>query len=366
MSTAAFKELLEFAAWATEEADATTLDDFSDLFGEWPSDETNEQLIDVLCRTMPIAAVAKPTDDHVGRAQQLLTVRQVAQRTDAWYAETMDLLTASELSQIFKTGSRTRGLLVMAKSRPLEPRGGSATVPSDNMTAFDWGVRFEPVVKQIYEARYGSRVADVGRLYHPTLARCAASPDGVVVEGSRAGRLIEIKCPVTREPGLTVPDEYYAQMQQQLEVCDLELCDYVEAKIRAQYSSAVPMLTQGPAQHFGVIWRLEREVGGVITSRYVYGPLDVEQLVCDDIGPNEMVMERVPWELMTWNEIQVQRNRAWWQMIRPKIDSFWVDVEEARRGNFVLPESKVRRAAPPEKCMIIGLKPKLLQAPSEH
>jgi hypothetical protein len=309
------------------------------------------------CKTLPAAAAAaEPTAAHVARAKQLLTVRQVAQRTDAWYSETMNLLTASELSQIFKTGGRTRGLLVLAKTQALEPRSGSSTSQSEHMTAFDWGVRFEPVVKQIYEARYGSTIADVGRLYHQTMARCAASPDGVVVEGSRAGRLIEIKCPVTREPGLQIPEEYYAQMQQQLEVCDLELCDYVEAKFRAAYSSGVPLATHGPARHFGVIWRLEREVGNVITSRYVYGPLDTEQLVCEDIGLDETVMERVPWELMTWNEMQVQRNRAWWQMIRPKIDAFWADVELARLGEFVLPESKVKRAvAAPEKCMIIGL-----------
>lgn len=362
MSTITLKELLEFAAWAETEADATCLADFEDLFSAWVEndDEIAEHLVDVLCRSMPVVVSAskEPTAEQVAKARQLLNVRQVAQRSDAWYTETMDLLTASELAQIFKTGSRTRGLLVMAKTQPLVSRGGSATVPSDNMTAFDWGIRFEPVVKMIYESRYQSKIADVGRLYHTTKPRCAASPDGIVVEGARSGRLIEIKCPVTREPGATVPDEYYAQMQQQLEVCDLELCDYVEAKFRAVYSSAVPTSVQGPARHFGTIWRLEHESDGAITSRYVYGPLDEEQLVCDCVGPHEMVMERVPWELLSWNEIQVPRNRAWWQMIEPKIDSFWDDVAAARRGAFVLPESKVRRIVAEEKCMIVGLKPK--------
>ena len=70
------------------------------------------------------------------------------------------------------------------------------------MSAFDWGIRFEPVVKQIYVEKYGTTLKELGRLHHPVNPMCTASPDGLVYHcprGQRTGRLIEIKCPVTRE-----------------------------------------------------------------------------------------------------------------------------------------------------------------------
>jgi hypothetical protein len=299
------------------------------------------------------AATAKPVAaDQSEKACALLECHNVEQRSEAWYRETMDLLTASELGTIFKS-PRVRGQLVLAKTVVHEHRP-SGPVDSSFMTPFDWGIRFEPVVKQLYEARYGAVVADIGRLRHPTLARCAASPDGIVTSGPRAGRLIEIKCPVSRVPDDRVPDDYYAQIQQQLEVCDLEICDYVEAKFRAPYSSGVAA-SIGPPQHFGVVWRTQKEVNGRPESRYVYGPID-EAPIAPALNAGEVVMERVVWELMTWNEIVVARNRDWWAGTLPRIDAFWADVEAARRGEFVLPETSRKRARPAEEaetCLIV-------------
>ena len=67
-------------------------------------------------------------------------------------------------------------------------------------------------------------------------------------------------------------------------------------------------------------------------------------------------MERVLWEVVTWNETTVHRNRAFWEGARPKNDAFWVDVATARRGEFVVPEARARRkVAEPEntKCLVV-------------
>ena len=45
----------------------------------------------------------------------LLTATQVEQRTPEWYQETRNMITASEVATVFKSG-RTRGQLVMAKA----------------------------------------------------------------------------------------------------------------------------------------------------------------------------------------------------------------------------------------------------------
>ncbi len=292
----------------------------------------------------------------VAKAERLLGQVQVEQRTEEWYSQMTDLLTASELGQIFKS-PRTRGQLVLSKANR-EVRGGSGglAVPSELMSAFDWGIRFEPVAKMIYETLFpGTKIHDVGRLFHPSLARCAASPDGIVLgTHERSGRLIEIKCPVSRDiTNASIPDDYYAQMQQQLEVTDLEECDYFEIKIRSRYSKENPLLVQGEARHYGVLWRIEyiepatADTPEKHMTYYKYGPVGDMSANCIGLPEGHHIVEVIPWEVIKINLTTVKRDRGWWSMAKTKIEEFWRDVEAARRGEFVLPESS--RPSKPKK-----------------
>ena len=298
------------------------------------------------------------------QAELLLRKQQVEQRSAQWYQEMTGLLTASELGTILKP-NRTRGQLVLAKARGdvRAPTGAPMAVPSELMSAFDWGIRFEPVIKMIYEAKFpGTKVHEVGRLYHPTLARCAASPDGVVLGTSeRAGRLLEIKCPVTRDiSSATIPEDYYAQMQQQLEVTDLEECDYMEVKIRSRYSSETPLLLEGEALYRGVLWRIDYDeaVGSPEErsySYYLYGAINDMSGKVPPLPEGHHVAETVPWEAVKINLITVNRNSTWWAMPLVKIEEFWADVEKARSGTFVLPASsrKTKVEKEDEGCLFV-------------
>jgi hypothetical protein len=360
MATEAFVELLDYCIHLEGHIKEGCKDDLvAGLELAELMTESEEIIAAALVDTYPPPKAAAASVEKVA---SLLAAASTGQRTPEWYAESMNLLTASELGNLFKS-PRTRALMVMSKTAPPTHSSSARPVDSSFMTAFDWGIRFEPVVKALYEWRHLSTVAEVGRLRHPTLARCAASPDGIVCAGSRAGRLLEIKCPVTREPGPTVPDDYYAQIQQQLEVCDLEECDYVEVKFRAPYSSAATLVVEGPVQEgmFGIVWRLDREdAAGITSSRYLYEtPGSLPEVPSEALLPGEVVMERVVYEVITWNEITVRRNRDWWLATLPKIEAFWEDVEKARQGAFVVPEARPRKAKPEaeEKCMIV-LSPK--------
>ena len=90
---------------------------------------------------------------------------------------------------------------------------------TQDLNPFTWGIRFEPIVKQIYQALTGTRVVDLGRLKHKTDKRLAASPDGLIIEGpdQRLSRFVEFKAPVTRKILSIVPEDYMAQMQIQME-----------------------------------------------------------------------------------------------------------------------------------------------------
>ena len=126
---------------------------------------------------------------------ELINRKQIEQRTPEWYAQMNSILSASELGNLFAS-PRQRAKMVMSKTVPYEPRYQPLAIPSDRMSAFDWGIRFEPVVKQIYEYKYGITVKELGRLIHPTYNKCSASPDGLVYrcpKSEKTGRLVEIK-----------------------------------------------------------------------------------------------------------------------------------------------------------------------------
>jgi hypothetical protein len=65
----------------------------------------------------------------------------------------------------------------------------------------------------------------------------AASPDGINVDSNneRYGRMVEIKNIYNREIDGIPTDNYWIQMQFQMEVCDLDECDFFETRMK-EYS----------------------------------------------------------------------------------------------------------------------------------
>jgi hypothetical protein len=286
---------------------------------------------------------------------ELIGRKQTEQRTAEWYAQMSTIISASEIGNLF-AASRTRAKMVLAKTLPPQPRYQPLATFSDRMAAFDWGIRFEPVVKQIYEYKYGVTVKELGRLIHPTDTRCSASPDGLVYscpKNERTGRLIEIKCPVTREIDGTVPKDYYAQMQLQLHVTGCKNCDYVEAGFSSKYNNTPEKI--GPGLYNGYIGLIRyAEMKGDQEFYYIYSPVNADSEWKPEITDKEEVIEIIPWRLYEWSEQVITRSEEWWTSIKPVIDIFWEDVEKAKRGEFVVPESTrpVKRARI-EKCMIV-------------
>ena len=285
---------------------------------------------------------------------ELLGRKQLEQRTPEWYAQMSTIISASELGSLF-AAPRQRATLVVSKTVPPVPRQQPLAVPTDHSRAFDWGIRFEPVVKQIYEWKYGVTMKELGRLHHQTDPRCTASPDGLIYDcpkNERRGRLIEIKCPVTREITGIIPKDYYAQMQMQLHVTGLDICDYVEAS----FSSPYPRIErqEGPSQFDGYIALIRyAESRGTQDFYYVYSPIQAEADWQPEHAENEEIVEIIPWRLMRWSEQQVMRSEEWWRSLQPFIETFWEDVEKAKRGEFTIPDSTRVSKRALDSCQIV-------------
>lgn len=279
---------------------------------------------------------------------------QTAQRTADWYSEFKRCLTASELFKVF--GSvRERGVLVMQKAGKIElpGRSSSAVVLRQNMSPFDWGICFEPVVKQILEAHWEAIIHDVGRFVHLKETRLAASPDGLIIRSLKnpemGGHLLEIKCPKSRTIGLKIPMEYFYQMQHQLEVTGVRACEYVEAKFefidKATFNKAESKAWFG---NVAVVGSFDEASADWLPSKYAYGPIGNLEWI-PDLGLNEKTLEINSWACEKIHHERVHRDEAWFASLMPKIEEFWADIEKAKNGEFVLPESSRKKKA---VCMI--------------
>jgi len=278
--------------------------------------------------------------------------QQIEQRTPAWYKQMGTILSASELGNLF-SGPKLRAQLIMSKVNPVTRPVKSLALPSTLMNAMDWGVRFEPVVKQVYNYKYGTTIRELGRILLDADTRCSASPDGLIYDcplNLRSGRLIEIKCPVTRKPDGKVPKDYYMQMQMQLRVTGLTVCDFVEAVFDSPYSA--PLSRSGVPQVHGTILLIQLSDG---TMRYEYGPVQEMEDTTTFMPPlqeGEHVLETVPWSLTGWHEQQVILSDAWWATAKPAMDAFWEDVEKARVDPSFLDEHLKKKEKAEEVCLI--------------
>ena len=100
----------------------------------------------------------------------------------------------------------------------------------------------------MYEQIKNVKVHEFGCLPHPNYDYLAASPDGITDDGV----MLEIKCPYSRQITGIPPIYYWYQMQLQLEVCNLNECDYLECNIK-EYNNEEEFLRDNTVEYKGVL-----------------------------------------------------------------------------------------------------------------
>ena len=163
---------------------------------------------------------------------------QPEQRTEEWYSFRHNLITASNAYKAFE-GQNTINQLIYEKCQPLKNKEDEKTKMVNIGTPFHWGQKYEPLSVMLYENMYKTKVADFGCIQHDKYTFLGASPDGINVDinSERYGRMLEIKNIVNREITGIPKKEYWIQMQMQMEVCDLNECDFLETKF-LEYENA--------------------------------------------------------------------------------------------------------------------------------
>ena len=115
-----------------------------------------------------------------------------------------------------------------------------------------WGNKYEYLTTCLYEEMNQTTIGTFGCISHSEYPFLAASPDGIVTGETNFGRMIEIKNVVSREITGNPKKDYYIQMQLQMEVCDLDECDFVETKF-IEYDSEQEFKTDESGKKKGII-----------------------------------------------------------------------------------------------------------------
>ena len=159
------------------------------------------------------------------QVERLKKIPQPEQRSPEWYLMRDGMISASDAGTVLGQshyGNRDSVILKKCGEESRPPSGA----------AIDWGVKYENVAKQIYELRNDVEVFEFGCIKHPTINFLGASPDGITNDGI----MLEIKCPSSRVIDGIIPTGYYCQVQMQLEVCELDRCDFLECKLKEYMS----------------------------------------------------------------------------------------------------------------------------------
>ena len=245
------------------------------------------------------------------------------------------------------------------------------------------GKKFENVVTLMYEYNYDTVVDEFGLLGHPEHLFLGASPDGICGPYKRdgktksllVGRMLEIKCPLFRKikyegevKGEICPIYYWCQVQQQLECCNLDECDFVQCSIE-EYKSREEFLNDSSSDtneylslksgfEKGALIELVplklgeddikdgRIVDKIIfdNTSFIYQPkIDMTAKELDEWLLNEIdkISRRkdvklnriIYWRILEKNCTLIMRDKEWFNQVLPKLKKIWNYVELLRKDN---------------------------------
>lgn len=288
---------------------------------------------------------------------------QPAQRTTEWYAYRYNLITASNAYKIFESQAM-KNQLIYEKCKPLNDlNNNEEDFKFVNVNSpLHWGQKYEPISVMIYEDNFKTKIEDFGCIKHDKYNFLGASPDGINVDetNARYGRMLEIKNIVNREIDGIPKKEYWIQMQLQMEVCDLDECDFLETKF-IEYEDydifkqdSICDVDTNNEEFINLCKSLDNKLKGIIiyfqkkngTPFYVYMPLDLydeedinewfeEEIVKYEAEPYEYTyIKMICWKLEKISCVLVCRNNDWFKSNIEEMENMWKLIEQERLTGY--------------------------------
>ena len=168
------------------------------------------------------------------------SIPHIEQKTEEWFAIRKNMISASVAGYVDSNGC---GVGISKEYEQVKEK--TELKPKKN---YSWGCfplrhgqQYEDVTGHIYDTFNGLVSKEYGILPDRHYSHIGASPDGIIIGvkdetnynyGRMMGRMREIKNPVSRKINFKIPSYYYWQMQQQLYVCNLPVCDFIQTSFK--------------------------------------------------------------------------------------------------------------------------------------
>ena len=376
-------------------------------------------------------------DDVSAKLEILRAKPQPEQRTPEWYARRNNLITASAASKAFGTPASVNQL-IYEKCKNYSPpclssiskldqySSNNANIDDDDMglehnnheinqanhddrttsgthkiiitaptpppqhnqqqqhvsvnSPLHWGQRYEPITVMLYEHRNATKLGEFGCIVHDTYSFLGASPDGINVDPMSPlfGRMVEIKNIVNREITGIPKEEYWIQTQIQMEVCDIDDCDFVETRFK-EYEDEDAFLADSPliisesntASYSLTLKNMEKGIilwfqppptknpdgSGLIYSMplYEYAPIGItheeyeiweQEIFAKHEKAGNFWTKNIYWHVDQYSCVLILRNRLWFQAAIPVLQQVWTTIEKERKTGYAhrAPKKKTKIA----------------------
>ncbi len=317
--------------------------------------------------------------------QQLYATPQPEQRTQEWFDYRFQRITASDTATAIDMNpyESVEGF-ICKKCDPDFPF-------LDNIFVFH-GKKYEQIATQLYEHIYNIKVTEFGCVPSNKYKILGASPDGICSKSTldnqfspMLGTMLEIKCPAVRQikrsgkiMGEICPYYYFCQVQQQLECCDLNQCDFWQCKIQ-EYDSREEYLMDTTFKTLFMEGSegTERQIDNTLVrgcllqflpkvyvpthdedehqfkSKYIYPPrLDMSQSEYDEwclitisnwyLKDPEMAKDYyfdkiIYWKIPESHNVTIKRDKKWFENCYPILQETWKKVCYYRENLEELP-----------------------------
>ena len=186
-----------------------------------------------------------------------------------------------------------------------------------------WGKKYEEVANILYCQLNDTTVIEFGLVPHTRLKWLAASPDGITPDGI----MLEIKCPKSRKIDETrVPIHYWVQTQIQMEVVDLDFCDFFECEIE-ELDSQDEFLSKevGDKQAKGIVLEIANTGPD---PKFIYPPIHVKSTEQYIQWKNQQMESRddlIPsfYFITKYNNQRVKRSKNWFNNVKTDLKRTW-------------------------------------------
>jgi len=291
-------------------------------------------------------------DERRNKFHKLTQLKLPEQRSPEWFEMRRDKLTASSFATAMGEDHYN------SKFKLIHDKLTNAPHVSNIHT--EWGTKYEEIATLFYQLITKTNVVEFGMIPHPDFPIFGASPDGICDDTGPmeyTARMLEIKCPTRREFWMKrnkskwMPHHYWMQMQGQMEVCDLDECDFLQVKIEeykneTEYKEDILDLTKPMTHEYPDVPGYDNTINGKTKDNlpkgctisykkdgeeklsYLYPKLllsyeESMDWIQDNIKTGINIQEIKWWKIIRYEIDLVVRDKKWWNSVIPKVMSFY-------------------------------------------